>query len=205
MLWQHQESHALCIYHILSGISSQKTNADSEVYVAGAPLMQTLLKNNFDLCEHLLNHGANANEICGPDKRPGRYLRFAAEKLALQYTTLLLEHGAQIAQTGAIHMAAQKGRLDVLKILIENGGDVNERLQPDAGFFTQKTRFQRASETPLHVATEHGQRDVVVWLLEQGADAKIEDLSGKTPRELAREMGNEELIRAFEGKVDSGL
>ena len=190
---------------IFLGVGPKEANADSKIYVAGAPLMQTLLKSNFELSEYLLNHGADANAICGPDKRQGRYLRLAAEKLPLQYTTLLLEHGAQIAQTGAIGMAAQKGRLDVLKVLIENGGDVNERLQPDAGFFTQKTRFQKASETPLYVATEHGQRDVVVWLLEQGADAEIGDLSGKTPRELAREMGNEELVNVLEGNVDRGI
>ena len=87
--------------------------------------MQTLIKSNFELLEYLLNHGADSNAICGPDKRPGSYIRFAAEKLALQYTTLLLEHGARVAQTGAIRTAAEKGRLDVLKILIANGGDVN--------------------------------------------------------------------------------
>ena len=59
-------------------------------------------------------------------------------------------------------MAAEKGWLDVLDILIENGGDVNERLLPEAGFFPQKTRFQKASETPLFVAMEHGRRDVVI-------------------------------------------
>ena len=74
-----------------------------------------------------------------------KIIRRAAEKLPLQYTTLLLSHGAQVAQSGAIRTAAEKRRLDVLKLLIEHGGDVNERLPPDAGFSKQKLRFQKAS------------------------------------------------------------
>ena len=162
---------------------------------AGHPLMQTLLKDNFHLSEYLLNHGAHANAVCGPDKGLGGCIRRAAGKLPLRYTTLLLSHGAQVAQSGAIRTAAEKGRLDVLKLLIEHGGDVNERLEPDAGFFKRELRFQKASETPLFVATANGHRDVMEWLLEHGADREIGDLIGRTPGMLAREMGDEELMR----------
>ena len=135
--------------------------------------MQALLKDNFHLSAYLLDQGAHANVVCGPDKGLGRYIRLAAEKLSLQYTTLLLSHGAQVAQSGAIRTAAEKGRLDVLKLLIDHGGDVDERLPPDAGFFKRKLRFQKASETTLFVATANGHRDVVEWLLEQGASREI--------------------------------
>ena len=171
---------------------------------AGHPLLQTLLKDSFDLSAYLLNHGANANAICGPHKRPGRYIRLAANKLGLQYTTLLLEHGAQVGQTGAIRMAAEKGRLDILQLLIEHGGDVNERLMPDAGFFIWKTRHQQASETPVYVATRHGHRDVVVWLLEQGADAEIGDLNGKTPFMVAAGKKDEDLLQILRPKEETG-
>lgn len=162
-----------------------------------SPLMQTLLKDNFHLSAYLLDHGAHVNAICGPDKGPGGYIRLAAQQLPLQYTTLLLSHGAHIAQTGAIRKVTEKGRLDVLKLLIEHGGDVNELLQPDVGFFVQKRRFQLGSETLLYVATANGQHDVVESLLEQGANKDIGDLNGKTPGLLAREMGDEELMRVL--------
>lgn len=61
------------------------------------PLMQTLLKDNFHLSAYLLDHGAHVNAVCGPDKGPGGYIRLAAKQLPLQYTTLLLSHGAHIA------------------------------------------------------------------------------------------------------------
>ena len=167
------------------------------------PLIQTLLKDNFDLSAYLLGHGADSNAICGPDKRSGAYLRKPAQKLGLRYTTLLLKHGAQVAQTGAIRMAAEEGRLDVLRFLIEHGDDVNERLMPDAGFFTQKTSFQRASETPLYVAKWNGHRDVVVWLLEQGADAEIGNLKGKTPFMAATDKEDENLLQILRPKEET--
>ena len=65
---------------------------------AGQPLMQTLIKDSFELSAYLLGHGADANAIGGPDKTPGYHLRLAAKNLTLQYTIMLLKHGAQVAQ-----------------------------------------------------------------------------------------------------------
>ena len=61
-----------------------------------------------------------------------------------------------------------------------------------------------ASETPLFMATANGHGDVVDWLLEQGTDMEIGDLNRKTPGMLAREMGDEELMRLLRVKVGEG-
>lgn len=164
----------------------------------GYPLRQALIKERFDLATYLLEHGADPNAVCGPHTGPGCYLRLSAQKLPLRYTKLLLQHDARIAQSGSIRMAAEKGRLDVLQALVEHGGDVNELLEPRVGFLTQKLKHQHASETPLFTATENGNLGIVVYLLEQGADAKIGDLNGKTPRMLATEKDDKELLSAFE-------
>ena len=70
---------------------------------------------------------------------------------------------------------------------------------------SKKRRFQNASESTLFVATANGQRNVGEWLLEQGADREIGDLNGKTPGMLAREMGDEELMRVLGVKVGEGI
>ena len=41
----------------------------------GHPLMQTLIKDKFDLSKHLLTHGAHLNAKCRPDSRLGYYCR----------------------------------------------------------------------------------------------------------------------------------
>jgi ankyrin repeat protein len=47
---------------------------------------------------------------------------------------LLVKHGARIAQSGAMHAAAQRSRLEVMNLLVENGADVNEQLTENLGF-----------------------------------------------------------------------
>lgn len=178
-------------------IQAWPATANLELGHMGYPLLQALFKERFDLATYLLDHGADPNASCGPHRGSGAYLRHSAKRMPLQYTTLLLQHNACIAQSGAIRMAAEKGRLDVLQALIEHGGDVNELLQPSVGFFTQKKKHEHASETPLYTATENGHRDVVVYLLEQGADAEIGDVNGKTPWMLAAEKGDKEVLSAF--------
>ena len=101
-----------------------------------------------------------------------------------------------------MQMAVEKGRLDLLKQLVDNGGDVNERVDHNIGFFSYKTKKQQASETLLHIAVKNGYVEVVKWLLEQGADAGVVDLKGESAGELARRTGNEEM-REFLGKRET--
>lgn len=182
-------------------IKAWPATANLELGHMGYPLLQALSRERFDLATYLLEHGADPNARCGGYSGSGAYLRIAAQRLPLSFTTLLLHHGARVAQSGAIRMAAEKGRLDVLQQLVDHDGDVNERLQPNVGFLTLKRKYQHASETPLHTATEHGHCDVVKYLLEHGADAEIGDLQGRTPRMLALDKGDEILVKAFDTRL----
>lgn len=168
----------------------------------GDPLSQALHKQQIDHVSYLLDHGANPNNRCAGYKGPGYHLRVAAQKLPLEYTKLLLQHGAQVPQSGAVHMAAEKGRIDVLQALVEGAGSdndiVDERLEPNVGFLSHKHKQQQASETPLMIATRRGQREAVRWLLERGASVKIQDLQGKTAGTIAAEWKDEDMIALFE-------
>ena len=96
-----------------------------------------------------------------------------------------------------MQMAVEKGRLDLLKQLVEHSGDVNERVDHNIGFYPHKTKQQQASETLLHIAVKNGYVEVAKWLLEQGADAEVVDLKGESAGELARRTGNEEMRDVF--------
>ena len=163
----------------------------------GDPLTQTLLKDLFPHTQYLLEQGADPNTRCAGYRAHGYYLRHAAQKLPLDYTRLLLEHGALVSESGALQMAVEKGRLDLLKLLVEHGGNVNERVDRNIGFFAYKARRQLASETLLHIAVKTGHGEVAKWLLEQGADAGLVDLRGESACHLARRTGNEEMREVF--------
>ncbi len=161
------------------------------------PLTQALLKDLFPHTQYLLEHGVDPNTRCAGYRAHGYYLRHAAKKLPLEYTSLLLKYGAIVSESGAMQMAVEKGRLDLLKLLVEHGGNVNERVDHNIGFFSFKTKKQEASETLLHIAVKTGHVEVAKWLLEQGADAGLVDLQGRSADELARRTGNEEMRKVF--------
>ncbi|XP_076995562.1 ankyrin repeat domain-containing protein 31 isoform X2 [Tamandua tetradactyla] len=66
-----------------------------------------------------------------------------------------------------LHLAARRGNLSLVKVLIESGADVN--LKDDAGW------------TPLHKASSEGYNDIIVELLKAGAHVNSENLDGIPP------------------------
>ncbi|KAI9714130.1 MAG: hypothetical protein M1812_006458 [Candelaria pacifica] len=126
-----------------------------------------LIKNRGDpptLVAFLLRNGAQLSN------QPGHHLWEAARSGSLTIVRLLLEHGASVSQTGALHEAAARRRVDIVDLILQRGGDINEQLPPGVGHGTIRT-----SPTPLHAAAEKGQTKVVAWLLDKGADVDIKD------------------------------
>lgn len=109
----------------------------------------------------------------------------------------LIKHGADVnfaqADTSetALHSALCKaGRpyfLYVLKVLVENGADVNERTIPgkETGGFMRDVRAK--GETPLHRAAAYGDEAMIEYLIANGADRDARDANGDSPLTWASE------------------
>lgn len=103
----------------------------------------------------------------------------------------LIAHGADVnyanPETGetALHGAlAKAGRpyyLYTIKLLVENGADVNARTIPgkETGAFMRDVRTK--GETPLHRAAAYADAETVQYLLEKGADREARDANGDSP------------------------
>lgn len=109
----------------------------------------------------------------------------------------LIKNGADVnfarPDTGetALHSALCKaGRpyfLYVLRVLLENGADVNARTIPgmETGGFMRDVRTK--GETPLHRAAAYGDEAMIEFLLEKGADREARDANGDSPLTWASE------------------
>ena len=109
----------------------------------------------------------------------------------------LVKNGADVnfaqPDTGetALHSALCKaGRpyfLYVLRVLVENGADVNARTIPgkETGGFMRDVRTK--GETPLHRAAAYGDEAMIEFLLEKGADREVRDANGDSPITWASE------------------
>lgn len=82
--------------------------------------------------------------------------------------------------------AVWNNRPDLIKLCIEKGADVNWTGSGSMG------------RTQLFVGIIHNRLDAVKCLLESGADPNIGDDFGKTPLQLAKDSGGEELVNLLE-------
>jgi hypothetical protein len=109
----------------------------------------------------------------------------------------LIKHGANVkaalADTGetALHGAlAKAGRpyyLYVVRLLVENGANVNAKTIPgkETGAFMRDVRTR--GETPLHRAAAYGDAATIEYLLAHGADKEARDVHGASPLTWASE------------------
>ncbi len=125
----------------------------------------------------------------------------------------LISHGADVnwsaPDTGEtpLHSALCKaGRpyfLYVIKVLIENGADVNAKTIPgrESGAFMRDVRTK--GETPLHRAAAYGDEAMIQYLLDHGADKQARDAHGNSPISWASEHlrpGSILHLLSFEGQ-----
>ena len=143
--------------------------------------------------EYLLTHGANPNANLRGDLYTA--LEIGAMFASPAVLSLLLEHGAKLEHRSALNKAAQAGRLDVIKLLLDKGAAIDAI--PDNENIPDLVR-QNGVGTALHDAAEAGKADVVRLLLERGANKLVKDTAGHTAREVALKNGHDECAKLLE-------
>jgi len=141
-----------------------------------------------------LRRGADPNKNLIDEHKP--LLAAVAELVSIETVKMLVEDGgAAVKGSGAIVMAAEEGKLDVVKYLLDNGADINE-----VGIeHPTDERYKEDMGSALHKAVDGGHEDVVRFLLDKGADVSLKDPLGRTPMALALARNNArmaELLKA---------
>ena len=154
------------------------------------PLMYAAARGEIEVVKYLIDQKADLNALTLPkDTSDGAAtaLLLAIRKKQGNIALLLIEKGANFTvKVGdgeqAIHLAAAKGQLDVVKAILTKNPKLLE--QPDI-----------AGETPLLYAARAGKKNVVEYLLQQKANVNVTSAAprkkyagnGKTPLYFAIE------------------
>lgn len=167
-----------------ASLSVQTPNYESALTLA-------IKSEDEDLVLFLLEKGVPIQMELSPDEPP---LMIAARLGLTRVVRSLIDLGADPTESvfqnwDVIHSATgSKGTLEIVKILIENGAEVDSRQNP-------------MGHTPLMRARGAGKLDIIKFLVENGANPTLQenqrehDEFGKTPLMFAAENGNIEVVK----------
>jgi ankyrin repeat protein len=131
-----------------------------------------------------------------------------------QLVKQLLERGARVQETLALHAAAiasaeridedewkpDPSRVEVLHMLLDAGANVNQ-MQPDPKGPDAWSRSQRqrtpSTGTPLHYAVTEGSPEAVSCLLARGADLSAPSWSGHTAMQAAERARRQDILHVI--------
>ena len=142
------------------------------------PLCLAIDRNHSQTARMLLMSGADPH----PRKFPRNFLLVdAVRKGLVDVTSALLERGVDVnyainlgpygAGPTSLHVAAESGNAELVKVLLAADADVNPRITIGA--------------TPLHQASLYGHAEVIRLLLHADADINAQDNDGITPLDFA--------------------
>ncbi len=139
-------------------------------------LTEAISKNDSAKVVKLISQGADVNIA---DKGGNTPLMLAARWGYVSIVTMLLDHGAlpdkvrsPKGRTSLMIACAYYSNLDICKMLVDKGADVN--LTANDG------------TTSLMLAAQFGKVQIVSYLLSKGANPSLKDNSGKTALDYAR-------------------
>ncbi|MBN3896996.1 MAG: ankyrin repeat domain-containing protein [Nostoc sp.] len=148
-----------------------------------SPLHRASATGCLDICELLIDHGADVNALGEHGKTP---LHLATQLGHQNITELLLDCGANVnaldeSKSSPLFEAARHHDLSVAESLLDHGAEVN--------------LIDNESWTPLLRAFQHsGNDEIVRVLVAYGADVNVRGLRGESPLHLAVAQRNKDMV-----------
>lgn len=168
---------------------------------AGNATSFAIAKGKIDLVKFFLEKGANpTGRYLQPEDT---YLGAAARQQTSDMLKLLIEKGANLKGSQALRQAAQSGRPNNAKFLLDIGADINE-------LYIRYNTFERKNEitgAPLHWAVKGtplnrpgkpaSKSEMVRFLLSHGAKPELIDEAGKSAFQLALDLHETDVVQVL--------
>ena len=148
---------------------------DSNVHLgyAGDMLTNAAIEDDIEFTRLCLTHGADPNRHLFEDMKTA--LAAVAETASVAMAALLFDHGAILHGSGAIVLAAEAGKVEMVEFLLERGADVNEMGVWHPG----DRRYDEDVGSALHRAICKGHDELVPFLIGEGAVVNVKDMKGR--------------------------
>ncbi|KAK6183722.1 hypothetical protein SNE40_011147 [Patella caerulea] len=176
------QRHAKCLELVV--LNGGEVNNVSKDGVPVFVLACEAAVENQDMCEVLLQKGADPNKVCEKNGRTA--LMAAATSGGTKIARLILEGGASvnavdIRRNHAAHFAAKGGHLEVLALMAGYGAEFNQN--------------DSQNNTPIHIAAINGHGGCCKFLSQRGCNPKPKNTDGQTPKTLAKDNGHKDALK----------
>lgn len=146
----------------------------------------TLLNFDPGITAYLLSRGADPNTQT--NENGASVLAGLCYVNQTECVSLLLAHGAdpnrgrdESGETPLHHALAGGADIEVIRLLIDRGADVNAKTSPGVCSYNFYGSTPTRGETPIHRAAAFASIEIVQLLLQAGADRAVRDVNGETP------------------------
>lgn len=169
------------------------------VYTVGASESGPLYPSGDPVClklaAYLLSKGADVDASCQMGDNP---LELACSLGDKYMAALLLAHNAKMEEAPkALLNAAHNGDTEIMQMLLDYGANVNAH--PYGTYTTlPQDRESESWGSALHCAIGKGHTEAVRFLLEKGADKEYKNKLDMTVLDLAKKLGNDEIVRLLQ-------
>ena len=120
----------------------------------------------------LLQHGAALKHPRATVRNGSHIFSLLSRSVGdVRMTELFLKHGAPVAQSGALHTAAERGNLETMRLLIRHGADDDELLPEDT--LPRCGRSLEATWMPVHFAASRGKVEAIGLVKSHGARCDV--------------------------------
>ena len=156
--------------------------------VGGKPLLRIAAElGHRDICELLVEQGADVNETMGVRKHS--ILHNAVSRSDYGTSSILLDLGADpnvkaSNEATPLQFAARSGQVYLAAKLLNHGAKVDGQ--------------DNQGRSALHWAAEKSDFDMVKFLLKHNCDANLADRRGRTPLSIAFANGSHEIAELLE-------
>lgn len=191
------------------------------------PLSYTLLHTAADCCslrivEKLVKSGAKVNVLDSDKVTP---LYEAVQQESFEIMRFLLDNGASlkpiygICQFVPLHTAAALRRLDMVKLLVERGADVNEKnawgrapldyacdsseryetedVDEDTNEGVGENEYEDQGKDDDYDGDEDERKEIIIFLRNHGANVNLQDTKGRTALHSACELKDRQFVECI--------
>lgn len=172
---------------------AKKKEIDTLDEKGDTPLVNAIKENNLALVIELIKQGANIEKANKGGFRP---LHIAARDNYPEIAKFLCKNNIQIdatcqnSEVTALHLAAWRGNLDIVKLLLENGADINKKNKDG-----NTALFMTALKNCPEIAK------IAKFLVNNQADYNIRNKSGQTALDWAIKNKRTEIAELLSQKM----